>query len=207
MLKEINKICFTQELSRPYYVRNKNNSPLPSSLPPPWLPEIQKHQVMMNWCKAELQASTTNGSTLTVGCPKINPSFFLFFFLLPVSKTDLQWDYRKQMGFRLHPSSRNATKKTSQEKFSLLPFTQLPNQKTPCQKCGSQSHTSNYHCQASLSTTSSWRVSWSHQWALNRLHAAVTEPVAELPSGRSPWRRPCFARDHNRLNLHLLSQV
>lgn len=86
MLKEINKICFTQELSRPYYVRNKNNSPLPSSLPPPWLPEIQKHQVMMNWCKAELQASTTNGSTLTVGCPKINPSFFLFFFFFQFLK-------------------------------------------------------------------------------------------------------------------------
>lgn len=28
MIKEINKICFTQELSRPYYVRRKNNSPV-----------------------------------------------------------------------------------------------------------------------------------------------------------------------------------
>lgn len=46
----------------------------------------------------------------------------------------------------------------SQQKFCLLAFTQLPNQKTPRQKCVSQSHTSNYHCQASLSNTSLRRV-------------------------------------------------
>lgn len=65
MIKEINKICFTQELSRPYYVRRKNNSPvLPFSTLTAKPTEAQATDEL-TW-NGELLASSTTRSILTL---------------------------------------------------------------------------------------------------------------------------------------------
>lgn len=65
MIKEINKICFTQELSRPYYVRRKNNSPvLPFSTLAAKPMEAQAADEL-TWNR-ELLASSTTRSILTL---------------------------------------------------------------------------------------------------------------------------------------------
>ena len=85
MLKEINKICFTQELSRPYYVRKKNNPPLPSSTLAAWNTEARGNDELM-WGRALGQHNEQKYFNCRLPWKKSFlfsfPFFFLFFHFL-----------------------------------------------------------------------------------------------------------------------------